>query len=222
MIGAPVRRASVAAPPGSVVRSPKNSTSGPSPARSRSLTRQTMWLSRSARITVVPASGPRGTTVMPRLERRSTNQSNSSGGSIRSTTTVIGCPRSAIHRPAHSQPPRCGRATITPLPCVEAADDVVLVADLVEAGRDGTPAEVGEPEALQPVAGVGVERLLHAPAQPQSAERGVDAPEVTLDHRPSLRAGHVGAERQRCGHAGGDEPGHRPRPTARRAGTTRW
>ena len=50
-----------------------------------------------------------------------TNHSNSSGGSSGSTTTVIGRPWSAIQRPAHSHPPRWGRATMTPWPALSAS-----------------------------------------------------------------------------------------------------
>src|SRR6516165_3010327 len=50
MRGAPVRRASVAAPPGRVVRAPKNSTSTPLPTRSRSETSPASWLFLSALI----------------------------------------------------------------------------------------------------------------------------------------------------------------------------
>ncbi len=66
---APVRSASVAGPAGSVVRSPKNSTSTPSPVRSRSLNRQTMRLSRSACNTMRETSGPIGTTSRPMASR---------------------------------------------------------------------------------------------------------------------------------------------------------
>ena len=51
------RSASVAGPAGSVVRSPKNSTSTPSPVRSRSQRRHTTWLARSARRASAPAVG---------------------------------------------------------------------------------------------------------------------------------------------------------------------
>ena len=86
-IGAPARMPSMAGPAGNVVRSPKNSTSIPPPCRSRSDSRHTISLARSARSTVAATSGPSGTTRMPSSSRTSTNQSYSSGGSRRSTTT---------------------------------------------------------------------------------------------------------------------------------------
>ena len=70
----------------------------------------------SALIAAEAAPGPSGTTFIPRERRYSANHSNSSGGSSGSTITVIGKPQSAIQRPAHSQPPRCGRARMTPVP----------------------------------------------------------------------------------------------------------
>ena len=62
-------------------------------------------------------------------QRRSTNQSNSSGGSICSTTTVSPWPWSTSQRPAHSHPPRCGSARITPLPPSSASVDVLVALD---------------------------------------------------------------------------------------------
>ena len=52
---------------------------------------------------------------------------------MRSTTTVTGLPTSASQRPAHSQPPRCGRARIAPRALAPGGDDV-LVAEDVDAG----------------------------------------------------------------------------------------
>ena len=113
---APVRSASVAGPAGRVVVSPKNSTSMPSPAMSRSESRHTTRFSRSTRITPAAADGPSGITSMPMARRTSANHSKSSGGSTDSTTTAGGSPRPASHAAAKSKPPRCGNARITPLP----------------------------------------------------------------------------------------------------------
>jgi hypothetical protein len=73
-----------------VVRSPKNVTGTPPPTRSRSLSRHTTSPRLTALITSRPASGPRGTTVMPSDSRNARNHSNSSAGSSGSTTAVTG------------------------------------------------------------------------------------------------------------------------------------
>ena len=48
---------------------------------------------------------------------------------------------------------------------VERFDDVLIAVD-VETPLDRGDRQVGQPETLEPVAGVGIERLLHRPAQP--------------------------------------------------------
>lgn len=59
---------------------------------------------------------------MPNDSRRATNHSYTSAGSRASTTTVIGvCLTEAAQNPAHSQPPRWGRARIAPFPPARAA-----------------------------------------------------------------------------------------------------
>ena len=85
----------MAAPPGSVVRSPKNSTSTPLPTRSRSLTSPAISPSFSARNSAALDPSPSGTAVSPMAARCATNHSKSCAGSRRSTTAVIGMPSSA-------------------------------------------------------------------------------------------------------------------------------
>ncbi|PLS75047.1 MAG: hypothetical protein CYG61_09500 [Actinobacteria bacterium] len=111
-----MRRASVAGPPGSIVRSPKNSTSTPVPLMSRSQTSATISAARSRWRSVVPAPAPRATMSRPTERRSSAIHSNSSGGSTGSTTAVTRWPSHASQAPPWSQPPRWGRARITPLP----------------------------------------------------------------------------------------------------------
>ncbi len=115
--GAPDRSARVAGPPGSVVRSPKKSTSMPPPPTSRSDMRVRMRPWASAAAAAAPAFGPRGMTSMPRASRRPTNQRASSGGSTGSTTADTGiCWKVVVQNAAHSHRPRCGMESTTPLP----------------------------------------------------------------------------------------------------------
>ena len=115
----------------------------------------------------------------PIAARRTTR--TAPGGSSFSTTTVIWCPWSAIHRPAHSQPPRCGSTRITPLPTARAVRDVLVALD-APPSLDGLGREVRQPKALEPVVRVGVECLLHGATQTQPGERRIDATEMTRDH----------------------------------------
>ena len=148
---------------------------------------------------------PSGITCIPSRDRSSTNHSNSSGGSMRSTTTVIGWPRSAIQRPAHSHPPRWASAMIAPFPSSSASRSSDSRPPRTTRRRPAWTAR--QAEALQPVPGVGVERVLHGPTQPQPAQRRVDAPEVSFDHRPPFGAGEVGPSAERGDQAGATTPG---------------
>ena len=59
---------------------------------------------------------------MPKDRRRSTNHSNSSGGSSCSTTAVTGMSLMRVSQnAAHSQPPRWGRTMMAPVPLARAA-----------------------------------------------------------------------------------------------------
>jgi hypothetical protein len=69
--GAPVRRASVAGPAGSVVRSPKNSTSTPPPAMSRSHTSEMSRPSAMAFSTLGPGVGAERHDLHAERSRRS-------------------------------------------------------------------------------------------------------------------------------------------------------
>ena len=106
----------MAGPAGMVVVSPKNSTSMPLPARSRSLSRPTRPPRRRVDITALPDEPSSGTMVRPMAARCSTKNSNSSGGSIRSATEVMGRPCVARNAPPYSQLPTCGSAMMTPFP----------------------------------------------------------------------------------------------------------
>ena len=147
---------------------------------------------------------------MPRSLRRSANHSNSSGGSSGSTTTVILKPWSVIHRPAHSHPPRCGSARITPLP-PSSASVTWWQPSIENAALDCALRQRRQPEALHVVAGVAVERCLRRDAQRGAGERRVDAAQVPLDHLPPgrrWRGWHRSPRRRGCGR---DRPGHQPR-----------
>ena len=160
-IGAPVRSASVAGPAGSVVRSPKNSTSTPLP-----LEVAVAEQADDLRCGRGPARSPAGRPVRaaPRSCRgapaSSANHSNSSGGSSGSTTTVMWWP--CVGHPAPG-----------PLPAAEVrqGEDHALARGerrqrrgrvAVERRGRGRPCgrQRRQAEALHPVAGVGVERLL--------------------------------------------------------------
>ena len=132
----------------------------------------------SARITVVPGAGTERHDVHPERRRSSTNQSNSSGGSIFSTTTVIWWPCSAIQRPAHSQPPRCGSDEDHAVAALEAVDDVARSrrrrsparpSRATGSGAGSSRASSGRSESNASCDGA---------AQPQAAERRVDPLEM--------------------------------------------
>ena len=213
----------MAAPPGSVVRSPKNSTSGPSPGE----------------VAVDDEADDVVVAQRPHHRRGGVGTERHDGHA--EARTEIGEPFEQLRwldplDHDRDRVPAVGDPAPRPLPAAEvrqgdddalapreAADDVGLVADLVEARGHGTPRlRLGSRKLSSQYARIGVECLLHAAAQSQPTERGVDAPEVTLDHRPSLRAGHVGAERQRCWPCRRRRARASPPRTARRAGTTRW
>jgi hypothetical protein len=88
---------------------------------SRSETRATIWLARSARTTETPADLLRAITLKPCDRRSSANQLNSSGGRSASTTTVKGNPWRTNHEPPTSHPPTWGRARMAPVPASSAA-----------------------------------------------------------------------------------------------------
>ena len=110
-------------PPGSVVRSPKNSTSTPSPVRSRSHSRHTTSFPRSsARAPRCPAVGTerdRRPCRRPGGSRRTTRRARAARPARRRPSLPYPAP--ASHAPAKSQLPRCGSARTTPLPAAIAA-----------------------------------------------------------------------------------------------------
>ena len=148
---------------------------------------------------------------MPSLARSSANQSNSSGGSIRSTTTVTGSPRSASQRPAHSHPPRCGRARITPCARSAGGGDVLVVGDL-DPGGDGSCRQRRQAASSRSSSGRTSRRR---PAR--RARTSAIATSVGLTRRRwrsiiARRCGlaTAGAETDRVRQAAGDDAGHHP------------
>ena len=202
-----MRSASVAGPAGRVVVSPKNSSSTPSPMMSRSESRHTTWLALSARRTSPAAVGPRGTMFMPSWRRKSLKNSNSAGGSTGSTTTVTGMPITRVsQKPAHSHPPRWGRATIVPRPA--AADSVTWWKPSTPKWRStSATGSAGQPERVDPVAGVAVEGGVDGAVEGPALELGTGPAQVAGDQHAALGRHRGRGPAQRLG----GEVGHRPR-----------
>ena len=174
------RSANVAGPPGSVVRSPK-SRPGRRHRRYSGRSAGTPPVAPERRGSPLPASAPSGTTFIPSLARNRRNQSNSAGGSARSTTTVSRWPRLA-----HPAPPtpirRDAAGPGSPVPSGERRLDV-LVTVHVDPRRTARVDIVGS-RKLQ-VSGH-TTRTPPAPAHSPVAPVRVDPTQVTLDHRASL------------------------------------
>ena len=141
--GAPVRSASVAGPPGIVVRSPKNSTSTPSPARSRSLSRHTtrLALQRAQR----PPARPRGRAARPpcrspRARRRTTRTARAARPARRRPSGPT--PRPASHAGREVEAAEVRQRQDDARARVDRVGDV-LPPDRVEAGLDRLAARRG-------------------------------------------------------------------------------
>ena len=123
-----------------------------------------------AAITSVPACGPRGTTCMPSSRRNSTKKSNSSGGSTASTTAVT-CTSEHLGEPERGPlpPAEVGQGQDRADARGQRPLDVVVALDR-EPGVDLRRRQLGQPERVDPVAGVGAEGLVHGPAQGRPGE----------------------------------------------------
>ena len=105
--------------------------------------------------------------------------------------------------------PEVGQRENRPRALIPCSRDV-LVADEIDPGGNCASRERRQAEALDPVAGVGLEGVLDRSAQPPSRPRRVDASQVALDHRSALRVDDVGTEADRVGQPTGDDPRHHP------------
>ena len=123
-------------------------------SRSRSLSRHTMRLSRSAWSTRGRDARARAGRRRGRTHSRCADEPLVAAPAARSVRRPRACdgPGRAIHAAAYSQPPRCGRARITPLPRVEPFEDVLVAVDREVVG-DLAATDVGrQAQHLEPVA----------------------------------------------------------------------
>ena len=161
------------------------------PPRSRSASRQTTSLRRSAAQHLAGRVGAERHDRHARASggtRRTTRTAR--GAASGSTTAVTGTRCTSVsQKAAHSQPPRCGSARMTPRPAGPGRLDV-LVADHVVAPCDLRDRASGQAERLEVVAGVGLEGGLDGPLERRAPKLPTaDAAQVADDDAPAAPPG---------------------------------